>query len=360
MKEFFFISISLSSLYLWESGIPQVSHIIYPLLLFIIIVADKVKFPEESKWLMLFICCSVLINLFYYMIYIDSSFVTSAIQMVFDMIVYLAVYNMLMKYDRCFRTLIAALLVGVLIQWVVYFSGFGNYYFYPRYSGTFNDPNQMAYWFLCIVCCAISVHNYREISIWVIWPIIASFFYFSFLTMSRSVVLAIPFIVIAISYKVLGRKRLIRYFILLVPLVIVSISLVSKDITLLERFSNVDIKEQLHERGYYRIIDYPEYTLIGAGHGYHERFNIGKPIGQLSAEVHSTPVGLLFYYGIFGLLLIAVFFWKIFKRLGAVDRLLFFSVFAYGIATYSVRTPIFWVLMAYFSVVSFKKFGGSK
>lgn len=96
------------------------------------------------------------------------------------------------------------------------------------------------------------------------------------------------------------------------------------------------------ERGYERILDYPEYTLLGAGEGGLQRFNVGA----FDLEIHSTPGTLLFSYGIVGLSLMAgVLLWLV--RRGGWSSLLWIAPpVLVGITHNTLRQTDLWVFLA--------------
>jgi hypothetical protein len=107
----------------------------------------------------------------------------------------------------------------------------------------------------------------------------------------------------------------------------------------LNRLATTEWQIEAKKRGYLRPIDFPQYLLFGAGHGDEARFN--SPY-----EIHASFMGVFFYYGIFGLALFFGFLFQIFRRLSLPEAVMLSAPFVYGLFTYGLRTPIFWVLMA--------------
>ena len=105
------------------------------------------------------------------------------------------------------------------------------------------------------------------------------------------------------------------------------------------RFLSTDWLDQAKLRGYYRPFEYPQYLIFGAGHGDEARFNS-------KVEMHSSLLGVFFYYGIVGLMLFVGFLYQVFRRLNLPEAIMLSAPFVYGFFTFGLRTPIFWVLMA--------------
>lgn len=100
----------------------------------------------------------------------------------------------------------------------------------------------------------------------------------------------------------------------------------------------------LEQRGYDRMWKYPDYLILRAGEGANDRW---AEKCSFLAEIHSTPAGVAFYYGIPGaaLLLIGLirarrtlpYFWM---------RLLFLAPLHYSVGIYNLRNAHFWMGVA--------------
>jgi len=106
---------------------------------------------------------------------------------------------------------------------------------------------------------------------------------------------------------------------------------------------------QVEGRGLFSFLDYPQYLIFGAGQGAHWLYN---PTGN---EIHSTWLGILFYYGIIGISLFLIFLYQIFKKLSLSNKMILLGPMLYGFTTYSARTIIFWFLLAAFLLFSNNK-----
>jgi hypothetical protein len=97
----------------------------------------------------------------------------------------------------------------------------------------------------------------------------------------------------------------------------------------------------LEMRGNLRPFEMPEYLLLGAGQGFDARFS------TRSIEIHSSLVAPLFYYGVVGWCLFYGFIYTLARdRLNGWQWLVFAAPFVYGLFTYGLRTPVFWLLLA--------------
>ena len=97
-------------------------------------------------------------------------------------------------------------------------------------------------------------------------------------------------------------------------------------------------KDIITERGYDRIIEYPEYILWGAGEGETQRFTKGTSTNEL----HSTLGTILFSYGIIGLVIMTFLLKKAIWGAPLGIWLVMISPFAYGLTHNGMRQPLFW------------------
>jgi hypothetical protein len=102
------------------------------------------------------------------------------------------------------------------------------------------------------------------------------------------------------------------------------------------------------ERGYDRIWEHPEYLGLGAGEGDYARF--AKP-GEHPREMHSSFGSIAFSYGLVGVALFALFFWRVVKGAPLRSTLMMVPALLYTVAHQGLRFPMFWVVLAVFAVM---------
>lgn len=354
-KAFFLAGIFFIPFYLWSSGLPQISHLFLLMSFATYFIAQRtVRFDSINLLLMAFICYIFIINSFYFIEHYDFEFLVSSFQLLFNFIIFYLVSRYLIDDRFIFKRFLIIYSFSSMIQLVVYFIGAGNIEFYPRYSGTFNDPNQMAYWCLTSLVVIVLLKSFLALSN---KSFVALLFVYSFLlyiTLSRSALLSLFFVALILIAEIIIKNpsRFVLIFLLLIIFFLLNdvgefYKALAFDLTIAERL-NVDLVSQADERGYSRFKDYPEYLLFGSGQGYHERFNMNKDFDYRSIEMHSTWAGLLHYYGVVGCFLFLIFLGAIFSRLSLQEKLLLCSTFIYGFFTYSLRSPNFWIILAVF------------
>lgn len=353
------VGIILSQFYFFSSGVPQPAHflMIAPLLFYIMRGRRFVLVPaghKSPKLLMVFFCYIAAVNFFYGVYLQDVKFVLPVVYFLYGLVVYFVTQNVLLYRESGLRLVSISLFFGLTILFAMAALGIGNYKFFPRYNAFFNDPNQMAFWALCVASMILSRQSINDL----VKGVVFLFLFFIILkSASRSglvgfTVLVLGFMLTYIRSALAATNvkkiaGLVAGVVIVLSLGYFSIKSNVDTIAFVEsRVSQVDVGGQAGTRGYTRFIDHPEYMFLGAGQGAEIRFD------ELETEIHSTWAGLLFYYGIPGLLLMLVFIYKVSKKLSLSQNLIFAAPLLYSFTTLGYRTPIFWVFLAFFYCLS--------
>ncbi len=113
-----------------------------------------------------------------------------------------------------------------------------------------------------------------------------------------------------------------------------------------DRYPNSSFFE---ERGYDRILDHPQYLLIGAGEGATTRFSDGTLIG--THEIHSSAGTILFAYGIPGVFIFLMFLIRVVRGASLRASFILFPPLAYTVAHQGLRFTSLWVLFGLFITI---------
>lgn len=347
--KFILLSFFLSQFYLWSSGLPQFSHILIILcILFFLFKSMRISVNEISI-LGVFIVYVIFVNSIWFFWLGDWSFVVSTIYWIFNFFTLLMLINININNKNIFFNKIILLIpISYLISILIWAVGLGRYNFEPRYNGYFNDPNQMAFWVLtsCAIYIYIADSFYKKILIYLLAGFLIS------LTMSRSSTLGFLILTLGFILKSKGsipRKIIYSFvsFLLLILLFFIFYSLGYFESVLSRFFEGVNNKdEQVSSRGFENLLNYPEYLIFGAGQGAYDLYS------ETGNEIHSTWLGIFFYYGIIGIVLFCGFIYSIFSKLKIADKIIFAGPLFYGFFTYNARTLIFWFLIAIFLLYS--------
>lgn len=344
--------IFLSQFYILPSGNPQPGHWFG---LFLIGMTFFLSFPKFSVknnisiFLIYFSLYAFSLNAAWVIKLSDLSFLRDNLFILYNFLIFASLLLLMRNHVFSERGTIIGGLAGLLFLIVVWLLGYGRYNFGLRYNGFFNDPNQMAFWVLCVsaICILLGKSQVTRVVILFLAVFLVA------LTLSRSGLLGIVPLVLGWGLMAISRYSLQKKLVMLAVIPVSILALAYFDyfdflIPLIERFQTTDFAAHGDIRGYARLLNYPEYLFFGAGKGLDWRFGT-------NLEIHSTWAALLFYYGVIGLGFVLFALYKIASRLTVAERLLFLSPLVYGFATYGFRTPIFWVFLAVFAHVSLSR-----
>lgn len=342
-------SFFLSQFYFWSSGVPQFSHIfIMGAILLLFSKSSKINI-EYSNIILLFVAYAICVNFAWYLIVLDSSYMMSTIYWIFNLLFFILMMNLnQVQINFLYEKLLFLIPFSYIVEIIIWVSNLGRYDFEPRYNGLFNDPNQMAFWVLssCAIYLYISGNGFKKITVYFLA------LFLILLTMSRSASIGFLMLTLGLIFSQKGdlNKRIFVFIGTLAFFGSLSYFLYSLgvfDSIALRFIEGLDQRDsQVEGRGLFSFLDYPQYLIFGAGQGAHWLYN---PTGN---EIHSTWLGILFYYGIIGISLFLIFLYQIFKKLSLSNKMIFLGPMLYGFTTYSARTLIFWFLLAAFLIFS--------
>jgi len=339
-----------SQFYVSASGGIQPAHYLIVSSSVLLLVFGKLRYVIDGYeriiiLLLSFVAYTALSNFYWYNQSGTEDFILSALYYLFDILLLLSALFAMRYSNR--QIIFSGVDIALILSLFIYLIGMGRYDFPPRYNGYFNDPNQMGLWALCLVAIRIIVQDAEKPNLRMDGAIgVAMMLVFA--TESRSALIGLFFLCAGyIVKRVKGAHRLVQA--LLIPAIFIGCALMLtggvatwddlNSQSALQRFEEINMEDDLTERGWYRIIQYPEYIIFGGGQGDHFRFNS-------EVEIHSTWAGILFYYGIVG----SIFFFfpiiKIFFGLSFSNRFVFAAPLVYSLTTFSARTPIFWFFIA--------------
>lgn len=342
-------SFFLSQFYFWSSGVPQFSHIfIMGAILLLFSKSSKINI-EYSNIILLFVAYAICVNFAWYLIVLDSSYMMSTVYWIFNLLFFLLMMNLnQVQINFFYEKLLFLIPFSYIVEIIIWASNLGRYDFEPRYNGLFNDPNQMAFWVLssCAIYLYISGNGFKKITVYFLA------LFLILLTMSRSASIGFLMLTLGLIFSQKGdlNKKIFVFIGTLVLFGSLSYFLYNLgvfDSIALRFMEGLDQRDsQVEGRGLFSFLDYPQYLIFGAGQGAHWLYN---PTGN---EIHSTWLGILFYYGIIGISLFLIFLYQIFKKLSLSNKMILLGPMLYGFTTYSARTIIFWFLLAAFLLFS--------
>jgi hypothetical protein len=139
-----------TAIYVFPAGYPQPGHVAAILLmipLFLSLNSLKLELPE--RLLVGFWVCVCLVNIAYWLIHRDFSFVVSIVYWTYGLTLFFSVRQIMLANRGLGLALLWSLLIMLPVLLVLALFGGNDFYREDRFFGTFTDPNQMSYWILC-------------------------------------------------------------------------------------------------------------------------------------------------------------------------------------------------------------------
>jgi O-antigen ligase len=339
----------LVPVYLWASGLPQPGDILIILLAPLALARwnGRLSPPIASvmRALVLFTVYVVIVNVAWslalnqYAINLKKGFGLSPLFYIYNALVFLIVVVMYQRFGQRLLWFTGKVILYALVLQVGAAFALGGA---SRATVLFNNPNQLGYYALLSASLLLLLQRRRYVTTLevAIGGVAAS--YLALISASKAALGGIGLLVIA---GVFVRLRTMIVVAIAFTLVLVVANpmqaAIDRTITRFETDSSASFAE---ERGYDRILKYPEYWVVGSGEGAYKRFENDTALGD--HEIHSSIGTLFFSYGIVGTLLFAAFLWTVIRRTGLRTWLLIIPSLAYGMTHQGLRFTLFWVLLA--------------
>lgn len=341
-----------SPLYLFPSGLPQVGDFFISLgaVSFLLVVLFKSRLSLRPVFLigLCFAVYTIFVNLLNYSFYPHNRFLLSSFYYVYNIGIFIYLVLLFEKHGNHLKDIISNILPWIVLAQIIWAVSMPQDHW--REIGTFNNPNQLAYWALITAFMIVLVRKKPYLNLWEIVSI-AILASLQALALSKVGIISFSvFLLLLICSPVL--KTSYKYaLIVLIFLAMPFLFFKSEDGTVLKSFIEAPVEriqnigqepdDSAEARGYKRPIEFPIYTLLGAGEGAYDRFEPND-----SYELHSGIVTILFSYGVFGFGLFIAFMYFVFKQKPLYIVILTIPIFMVGLTGQSFRFTHFWVLMA--------------
>lgn len=219
-----------------------------------------------------------------------------------------------------------------------------------RATGTFSNPNQLAYYAVTIAALMLIVRRGRFLWHDGVFLALAAFCVLE--SVSRAGLVSFALILLLWLWFGLADMRLRIIGILAGVAALFGLASYTQGSQLAERFDSISAFEQrqadestnsmIEERNLDRVVDYYVYTLLGAGEGQYGRFEAQK---ENALEVHSSFVTLLFSYGIVGLGGFVLLMLIVFRRVPIELSAYMVPLLVYGATHNGLRFAYFWIVL---------------
>ena len=214
------------------------------------------------------------------------------------------------NFNTVFKWLILGGLCGVTLNYG-YFLVENSYF---SQSGFFNNVNQLSRYLLFLSCLGVFGYwkeNNSKFYFFANIYFISIGFAYSFYSFRRAALIGFAVLAIILLWK---NRRLFMlsamasfFFVLLTMLAKSQNGLNTQLEYINDRvIESANWNSHLIGRGYLRILKHPSYMILGAGEGGFERFSL--VFEEMAVEIHNVFLNNLFSYGIFGLIVVILYF----------------------------------------------------
>ncbi len=351
LKFFLFFGIALFPLYLFDSGSIQISHFL--LIIFSILVLITIGIPRNKYFYIFgfFLTYVTFVNIFY--IYYDLYFLRDSNIRFLKELLFL-IYNFVLttslisyfNYQKKFNIILYGLATAILIVSFSFLYKFLMGINYTRFTGFFNNPNQLGYFSVCCFSLIYLFYRNLHISYNVMISTMLIVIFFSILTLSKaayiSLILCFMFAIKPFNYKY-SKIVWIIFLLTIIFLFLLFFQQIS-DTSYYKRIINLPNEEDssLEVRGY---LVYFNANFLQAFFGLGPK-NVYSIHGY---EIHSTFAMILSGYGLIGFLIfgLLMFFWilDINKAYGFHGLICICAPsLLYGLTHNGIRFSIFWII----------------
>lgn len=380
---FFLMFIFLKQFYLMESGSFQLGDLCLFLSIILFItckVLDKKKddriydFIEKKDILFIvFVFLALIIDGINYIKYKDLHLILSGMYFIYNMFA-IILFKALAKSEMLLQIGYWMFRINIFAQTLFWCVGIGKYRFEHRWCGTFNDPNQMAFFLMCCLFITFYLSEIRgkhlksEIIDWVCvifllilsksTGITAGFLSFGVLYIGYILHLKLKkkhISKVKVMFATLGGILAIGIGVVFVVKIQLekgdSYNLVTRIIEKVQLISNGGIKSILADRGMDKLWIAPKNIFFGAGDGAFERYS---QYTTAILEIHCTPIGILYSYGIIPFCILCYWVYQNIKKLPLIAYIIYISLFVESMFLVNYRQPFFWIIIVLGSIWQIK------
>jgi hypothetical protein len=346
--------------YLWSSGGVQVSHVI--LIsggLFVLVHSDlRLSLPEV---LMAALALTVFVR--EAVATIDGEYIKVLIFPVYVAFNFLLFMGLLrwFKYPNAVRSFALGVTAAAAVAGIglVYLGYDVSLFTYERAVGTFNNPNQLGYFAVCLFSVTSLLYFCGYFRPVLLVALVSASFIFAVLSLSKAAMISIFLPLIAIGFVFARAKKMS----LMGPLIALAMVFAGyylttsgalDDIIFAQRLSTLgdDSDDSFVGRGYAVIKEAgPGEILVGFGAEETSRiYGEGQDVQKMH-EIHSTIFSFFVTYGILGgtLFSLIMLLWArtVFRGFGLLGLICVVGPpLAYGLAHNGSRFTLFWMLVA--------------
>ncbi len=369
-RTFFCLGILLKQFYIFPSGSLGLADFCFGISALIMLAKRLYKQQglgiEKKDWTIYgFLICVMAVNGIYWLLIKHPDSIKYSIYWSYAIMIIWS-FRQIGTRTSVLQVSAGILKLSILFQTAIWLLGYGRtYYEYwgaTRFMGTFNNPNQMAY-VIFLILLLLYFYEPDKKKFW-LFGIMAGILIGA--TKSTGVFLgwvSLAFFDGLIIFYRLSRKRKgyrICWGIFWcciavgVPLFLwliwpesgfliekTNYSLIARIQEKIYKVWTGGLKGLVYDRGWERMILYPQYLLYGAGEGNEGRFSLAV----WQSEIHSTLFSIWFCYGIGPLLLFVRWLYDNLKQVFVKYWPVYAALFLECITVINYRQPFFWLVL---------------
>lgn len=365
LDEFLFLlSWVAKAFYTQKSGGMQIADYIFIVSFLCLIVNNKDELStlinEKDRYLMIFILCVAFINVIYFVWYVDVVFLYSTSYFLFNFFVVIE-FRILAKRNGFLNRFFALTFLCLCIQLMIFFTGKGKIYGGERYMGTFNDPNQFAFFVMSRFFILYIINNGSDDDLGrkliVFFAFVASLF---LIVKAASTGMLLGMGVLVVWWLLdscVGEHGSTKKIVITIALIVIVLFIIfgGDKIIFKTQFISSRLQQKIskmfgpngldgyiEDRNLGAFFSKPYYVIFGAGEGGWNRF---LDVSAGYGELHSTILGLLFYYGIVPYVCLLMWGCKNIKYAKRSEICVYIALFVEMLTLINHRQSSLWILL---------------
>jgi hypothetical protein len=345
--------------YVFSSGATQPADVILAFGSVIFMLAKSSKSVLKKpviKYLFIFVLLVSVINLtyciYYFAIGVENKMFLPILFYAFNFMFFVVVLTLFKSsffVEKKIYLIYNIIFVSLLIQFVLGVLGIqgDSSLIVSRPAIFFNNPNQLAYYSLLMISILTVLYlkfNFNKLIF--ILSLLFSI-YLVIYSGSRAALSVFLLLIPIFSYKKINMKSILVFLslILSIPTILNTNFVQEKieNIVIRSARNTINNNSEIQNRGYDRLLLYPEYLFYGAGENKNDRF---EKTGDTYLEIHSGLANTLFSYGFLGLFLFSMFVFKAINKDLVKNSLLILPAILYNITHQGLRSSLLFGLIA--------------
>ena len=315
---------------------------------------------KDERILLLYLSCILLVNGHYFLKDGSTDYLLYTAYYVFSVLVCLT-FIFLTRNEKFLNALRVILEAVLLLQLLIMLFHIDRA-FSTGSMGTFNDPNQCAFFSFAAFLLIYSLSKMTGKGFPLAWFVIGAFIDIRTGSMGSFLgfcVFAYVWLFIrALKMKGWKRSIIVSGLICVVIGTLVAVYLIletnffvgslprsvagrltSKLNKFIKENGHLNLEGYIKDRNLVAVAGFPQYLLYGAGEGNFQRFGT-------ELEVHSSILGPLFYYGSIPFSIWAIWYFRKLYRIRPEFICVYVALFAESFVLMNCRQPLFWMILA--------------